>query len=838
VVFLSVVSNIFSAVIISVLVLFAVLVAQMNEADYFASNFKSTEESFFQKKAESDLDAVLSLTEPTTRLSLLELVSNMVYYRQKTFDVGNTSINAEKTVENTFNAVFGKENYYFKAEYKPDTVRLYFLIDGSKSMEDDVSKISMVLPDVEKILKKEGLIVKTKIFIGQKDINCSVFSGYSCEEVDEGTLYSDFQELRFNLGSESGGGSSSLRGDFYEDWATLSLFASKRIPPKTISEGTITLLFPVSDELSSGSEADYCYTSSFYWHGFNSKVECMVCSTDSGYERSKKTIDFAVENMKGLDYIVLPILVSGCKIPKSVWRLTASCGKPSCNGCIVELDETACYHPEVFNDSNNSIKSHMLYFSRQINGSNKGAVIDLSAGYSEEELKKQLQKVLEEFVFFSVEFGTKKDAERISIKRLLPLRGKTFSEITFWSYLKKKHFVLQQPEAATGERPVAVINLTKDLNDSYKVFADASLSFDPNGSALAFAWRIDDGNIISTQESFVKTFDVGEEGMHEFELTAVNSASFEGKAVKEICVGPDSFCEEKKKFFILPVEFSLGDVIFEKYAEQHWKNFYANIVCPSKIQKIILKPSDFSDASKGCKAAELLGCIQNPLQLNAVLKKIDDCIQSAGYNLSYKDRVLGITSANITVKAGVSCSTAPAGYTTGIGTENTVVSEYNVIEASTHELGHTFGLCEEYSLAAWNKQNTPSINAYGSCQNPYPQECMQFNAELCNQDGICQYYGTGGAETSLNCPKPNYDCPSFAGASCGNKQCDVSLGENTGNCQKDCFGVDCYGTKFSNGMHSVMGPASVDGSIDGVNAIRGYESQGKAHINSIVCGGS
>ncbi len=834
---MSAVSNVFSAVIISVLVLFAVLVVQINEADYFASQFKSNETSFFQKKAESDLDAVLFVSEPNSNLSLIELISSMVYYRKKNFDFGEDRyFNADKTVESVFDSVFGKENYFLKAEHKLSRVRLFFLIDGSRSMQDDVQKISSVLPSIESILEKQDVEVQTKIFIGKNAIDCSNFFGYECQEIDEVFLYQGFPELVGLLGHEYGGGPYALKGDFYEDWASMALFASVNSEKTSISEGVVTLIFPVSDELSTGSEADYCYEN-FRRYGFNSKTECMVCSTDSGYERSKKTIDFALKEMDSFDYLVFPVIVSGCGIPEEIWKTTGSCGNENCDGCIVGEDNTACYHPEVFNDSSESIKGHMEYFSKEKNGEENFFVVDLSQGYSEEILKQQLLSVLNNHVFFSFESGTfKPEEERISVKRVLPLRGRTVSELTFWAYTEREHYFLGSPESFFGDKPVAVIDLIKDSNP-YLIYADGSSSFDPSGGELLFEWKLD-GELISTEESFEKLFSEGDEGIHEFYLTVINSEEFDASALKSICVGSESFCEEqeKKKFFVVPIEFSLEDSVFQEFSERHWNNFVSNILCSDKIEKILLMPDDF-DSGKGCTSNLLRECIQTPSQAQEILNKIDDCVQLAGYSVSQNDRIFGITSQDISVRMQNGCSNAVAGYTMGIGTENTVLSEYNFVETSTHEIGHTFGLCEEYSLSSWIAQN--KVSSFGECKNDYPLECKEFNQELCDNDGVCDYYGfpqrNGNPETCLTCPNPPFDCVS-AGSSCGNERCDS--GENVGNCPQDCFGIDCFGTTLSDGMHSVMGPAGIDGEIDGFNLISGYEEKGKDHINELICEGN
>lgn len=77
------------------------------------------------------------------------------------------------------------------------------------------------------------------------------------------------------------------------------------------------------------------------------------------------------------------------------------------------------------------------------------------------------------------------------------------------------------------------------------------------------------------------------------------------------------------------------------------------------------------------------------------------------------DRYVGLTNGNI----------APMGYSDIVGYTEGPDSNGLVLEAdedfvSAHELGHTFGLCDEYSYLTWERQN-----AEWGCPNGYPSNC-------------------------------------------------------------------------------------------------------------------
>lgn len=58
----------------------------------------------------------------------------------------------------------------------------------------------------------------------------------------------------------------------------------------------------------------------------------------------------------------------------------------------------------------------------------------------------------------------------------------------------------------------------------------------------------------------------------------------------------------------------------------------------------------------------------------------------------------------------------------------------DTIISTSHELGHTYGLCDEYSYCAWKSQNDFRW-FMGGCPNPFPYECGSENCEECGSDG-------------------------------------------------------------------------------------------------------
>lgn len=87
-------------------------------------------------------------------------------------------------------------------------------------------------------------------------------------------------------------------------------------------------------------------------------------------------------------------------------------------------------------------------------------------------------------------------------------------------------------------------------------------------------------------------------------------------------------------------------------------------------------------------------------------------IESFGLQHIPGDRYVGLTDGDI-VHRGKS-SVAGWTYFDGIA----VVCEANYTSVTAHELGHTFGLCDEYAYDTWKDQDD-----YLDCPNPYPEQC-------------------------------------------------------------------------------------------------------------------
>lgn len=81
------------------------------------------------------------------------------------------------------------------------------------------------------------------------------------------------------------------------------------------------------------------------------------------------------------------------------------------------------------------------------------------------------------------------------------------------------------------------------------------------------------------------------------------------------------------------------------------------------------------------------------------------------------NRYIGITDGDISMDG----SSDVSGWTYGSDSLG-LVAESSGLEIASHELGHTFGLCDEYNYSYWLEQNEMFLNG---CPNPYPSNCVR-----------------------------------------------------------------------------------------------------------------
>jgi hypothetical protein len=600
-----------------------------------------------------------------------------------------------------------------------------------------------------------------------------------------------------------------IRGQHYEDWATGTVFVAKNILKKSLSDKTdptLTILVPMSDEITSGAEADSCYDSILKP---NQRFRCELCETDSNrFTRANKLVKFAADKLdeENLDYFVFPVAI---KPEESVpiedkqkfcgpnGEIVDNCSETT--PCFPCCDTSGCDECKSTGDNigvhnNENVINNMLSEMDFLASSTGGRVIDLTKGYADENefLKIFLNSI--EKLEPVIKIGENKPAnEKTIVKRLIPTSQGTLIEMRIGLYKNTQRQEIQKLE---------IQNLPPSISLYYSpstgviknkvpfiVTLDARNSFDPEGEELKFTWK-KEGVVFSTKSN--DTITISTLGDHNFELMITDNKG--SSATKKFTVKATEM-NTKARLIFVPVNWDSGVDLFNKYVQMHAINFTGQISCKNNIEVVILDP-----IKQNCFVDPLYTGYTTPLDT------VYTCAQKAGYNPLGEDqnsRVIGITDDTISVSGGYTI----LGYTgrTPLNMEPyPIMATFKYTHVTSHEIGHTFAACDEYSLHEWLRQD----NSF-TCPNPYPLMCgydavnqidaptqMRTSAPYCSNTIENSWSGT-----YLNC-KDFFT--KVEGTSCGDNYCNEAT-ETGHTCPKDCLILDCPGELMGVDKISVMG---------------------------------
>ncbi len=105
---------------------------------------------------------------------------------------------------------------------------------------------------------------------------------------------------------------------------------------------------------------------------------------------------------------------------------------------------------------------------------------------------------------------------------------------------------------------------------------------------------------------------------------------------------------------------------------------------------------------------------------------LDEMIQF-GIQHQPADRYIGLTDGDLAPDGDRWVS----GWSYGPDTQGVIV-EKGGVSITAHELGHTYGLCDEYNYSFWVEQNADFPQG---CPNPYPDSCLKNSNQIMECDG-------------------------------------------------------------------------------------------------------
>lgn len=748
---MSVSENFVGVVIITIVVLMGWMIIQTNNINQ-SINLAETNEIFYQQeKLNNDISVILKTTEPITNLTIEKIIGDLVYSRTTKINHAEQEINMKDYIERYLDSIFGKENYYLLIQPPLDRVRLIYVIDGSQTMQEHIEFIRNMLPELKINIQElygsdRDLIVETKIYLLQgpreHDLSCEKMEmiddcfdiplayeigGLNNNQIfeipDSNDLYTKyFSETIKNPLSEFFPGfiknTEFPKGMSYEDWATGVAFVAKHIEERSIDnpeDPTMTIIIPISDEPTSGAEANKCFDLDNFFVGMPF-IKCSLCAEndDESKERANKFLSHAINVLRDYDYLVFPMAMQpGHILP---------------NPIINSLSPCNAYDSERGVHGSEDIRSFIINQMQQIADATGGQVLDFSDIEDDEIDESLLLDVFSEVIgnLTNLEFGTKKEnIERFSIRRVFPLGNNSLANLTIWVYREREFHDILTFEAI-NLKPVPIIYTSENWGESpLNIFIDGRASWDPNASyPLMLEWKIIDNiskTIIyenDTNTHFEFEFSAPRDEIRTFDINLVvtDSTGLSASTTRQITI---SNTEPKMQLYVISIEDNHPD--FEFRANLQTEQFLKNIDCRDEIKVVYISP-------------EQLTCPESFIGCENTISNFDP-----NYNKN-RDRIAAFRVGNF-------WGGAAAGYTRMGANVVFSTSNPNRKEVLAHELGHTYYACEEYNTSWWIQQDISlrRNGIVGGCINDFPKECGFDSTRVTGSN-----YFLGKAPTNIN----------------------------------------------------------------------------------------
>ncbi len=380
------------------------------------------------------------------------------HFKQTSFQ--NPSFERKEEVRNTFDEVYGENQWYFKAGWNLQNITLSFILDGSNTLRQERQDLKNNLPGLKNELKSrlgDNASITTNVFLLGDTVSCT--SGFNtrgnCVEVHEEMYGLNPPYDAPTKPTVDGAFNANYDEDtlIEHDWASGTAYAEYYFREKqNLSQSKIPFLhiiFPVSDEFSTGSVQDKCMTDSDIVYSY----VCALCedscsSSSSVYKRSNKSVENAVDVLNGTESVVNPVysFAADTNISDSLnqppfstnTKANNQYGSPGggnwcenasqCNGCtgrspnIAFRNTTTC---------KTGVKNHM----ERLANATGGDIISLQDDSLSNAVESTVNDVLSANPF-SIELGEPKGGTRFVAQRDIPIFGSQVAQATLYAYQK------------------------------------------------------------------------------------------------------------------------------------------------------------------------------------------------------------------------------------------------------------------------------------------------------------------------------------------------------------------------------------------------------------------
>jgi hypothetical protein len=495
------VDNIMAAVILMFILVIGALLYMTAFAKDTVHTFEAKGTVFSDDQHISNLNNIMKITEPDSGRAMGILLADAVYYRNTTPVINNKTINVTGMLAGLMNLTYGNRKYYLEVKPRIIEVSMNFVIDGSQSLADErqilAANLEQILDKVEQKLnetnagyKEKNTNVIANVYVITTNANrldrCGPFDNLSdaritCKIIDNNLLYLKnltintsnifINNSEYNLNSFLGYynmtpplgydwiSNRSTRGyyaseyDYYEaDWGYGTAYASYF--NTKVNMARLTLIFPMSDELSTSSIATTCFNKTRYgdW------VVCSLCDDNPPFNRSLVSVNKGILVAQENHHIINPIFsyscdydyfygngttysnataTSGWNTYDSLSPYTASfgitdprpsfCDYPSqCKGCSVEAaTNNICFHPNT--------RDEILTQMGLMANSTSGRVINLqNISTMDLDISSTISQNIDQYVLMLGEKNASLNREVIEVSQ--PLPNGQIVDIRLWVY--------------------------------------------------------------------------------------------------------------------------------------------------------------------------------------------------------------------------------------------------------------------------------------------------------------------------------------------------------------------------------------------------------------------
>lgn len=272
------IENIFGAVLLIGVVLAVTLIVTLETSENVTVDLAFKQQSFLQEKHQVSLNTVFALTEPETGQTYDRLVGRSLSNRREVIDVGQSQFNVTEELRNRFNLIYGEGNWYYEVTPRVTNLAIAFVIDGTTSVDE---QREILQEEIEDIISRtndaaqdvfEEVTLSYYMFISSEDESkCEVFNTLAVVGFEQCFTVSR-EQMYASLSDENGYPAPEFAvEDFgnlmydetvaYEaDWLGALVWGAQHISETAEDpSGTISLFFPMTDEMTTGSIPDQCY---------------------------------------------------------------------------------------------------------------------------------------------------------------------------------------------------------------------------------------------------------------------------------------------------------------------------------------------------------------------------------------------------------------------------------------------------------------------------------------------------------------------------------------------------------------------------------------------------